>query len=117
MELWHGKDANVKAAQQAMLHRAQCNRTARRGPPSQEIPNRRYLQFSLAALRNSSLKIAMMKRRILIAALTQTSNTRMTIRMTICPPFILIYPPSFPHFSCVRGHADKLKNAMERVDE
>jgi fructose-bisphosphate aldolase, class I len=26
-----GKDANVKAAQQALLHRAQCNRAARRG--------------------------------------------------------------------------------------
>ena len=31
LELWHGKEANVNAAQQALLHRARCNRAARRG--------------------------------------------------------------------------------------
>ena len=31
LEIWQGKDSNVKAAQQALLHRAQCNRAARRG--------------------------------------------------------------------------------------
>ncbi len=31
MEIWHGEDANVKAAQQALLHRARCNWLARRG--------------------------------------------------------------------------------------
>ncbi len=31
LEIWQGKEANVKAAQQALLHRAQCNRAARRG--------------------------------------------------------------------------------------
>jgi fructose-bisphosphate aldolase class I len=31
LDIWQGKEANVKAAQQALLHRAQCNRTARRG--------------------------------------------------------------------------------------
>ena len=31
MEIWHGDDANVKAAQQALLHRARCNRAARHG--------------------------------------------------------------------------------------
>jgi len=31
MEIWSGQDANVKAAQQALLHRARCNRAARRG--------------------------------------------------------------------------------------
>ena len=31
LELWLGQDANVKAAQKALLHRAQCNRAARRG--------------------------------------------------------------------------------------
>ena len=31
MEIWQGKDANVLAAQQALYHRAACNRTARRG--------------------------------------------------------------------------------------
>jgi fructose-bisphosphate aldolase class I len=31
LEIWLGKDANVKAAQRALLHRAQCNRLARRG--------------------------------------------------------------------------------------
>jgi fructose-bisphosphate aldolase class I len=31
LEIWHGKQANVSAAQQALLHRAQCNRAARRG--------------------------------------------------------------------------------------
>jgi len=31
LEIWRGQEANVKAAQQALLHRARCNRAARRG--------------------------------------------------------------------------------------
>ena len=31
LEIWLGKEANVKAAQQALLHRAKCNRAARGG--------------------------------------------------------------------------------------
>ena len=31
LELWHGKDAQVPVAQQALLHRARCNQAARRG--------------------------------------------------------------------------------------
>jgi fructose-bisphosphate aldolase class I len=31
LEIWQGKEANVLAAQQALLHRARCNRAARRG--------------------------------------------------------------------------------------
>jgi fructose-bisphosphate aldolase class I len=31
LELWRGEEANVPAAQQALLHRARCNRAARRG--------------------------------------------------------------------------------------
>jgi len=31
LEIWRGKESNVKAAQQALLHRARCNRAARRG--------------------------------------------------------------------------------------
>jgi fructose-bisphosphate aldolase class I len=31
LEIWKGEDANVLAAQQALLHRARCNRAARRG--------------------------------------------------------------------------------------
>jgi fructose-bisphosphate aldolase class I len=31
LEIWLGKDENVKAAQQALLHRARCNLAARRG--------------------------------------------------------------------------------------
>jgi len=31
LEIWSGQDANVKGAQQALLHRARCNRAARRG--------------------------------------------------------------------------------------
>ncbi|MEO8043866.1 MAG: class I fructose-bisphosphate aldolase [Spartobacteria bacterium] len=31
LEIWRGEEANVKAAQQALLHRAKCNRAARRG--------------------------------------------------------------------------------------
>jgi len=31
LEIWSGQDTNVKAAQQALLHRASCNRAARRG--------------------------------------------------------------------------------------
>ena len=31
LEIWRGDESNVKAAQQALLHRAKCNRAARRG--------------------------------------------------------------------------------------
>ena len=31
LEIWHGEEANVRAAQQALFHRANCNRAARRG--------------------------------------------------------------------------------------
>ncbi len=31
LEIWHGEDANILAAQQALYHRASCNRAARRG--------------------------------------------------------------------------------------
>lgn len=31
LEIWKGKDSNVPAAQKALIHRAQCNRAARRG--------------------------------------------------------------------------------------
>jgi fructose-bisphosphate aldolase class I len=31
LEIWSGQDANVKAAQQALVYRAKCNRAARRG--------------------------------------------------------------------------------------
>jgi fructose-bisphosphate aldolase class I len=31
LEIWSGQDANVKDAQQALQHRARCNRAARRG--------------------------------------------------------------------------------------
>jgi fructose-bisphosphate aldolase class I len=31
LEMWRGEEANVPAAQQALYHRARCNRAARRG--------------------------------------------------------------------------------------
>jgi fructose-bisphosphate aldolase class I len=31
LEIWHGQDANIGAAQKALYHRANCNRLARRG--------------------------------------------------------------------------------------
>ncbi len=31
LEIWHGEESNVSAAQQALYHRANCNRAARRG--------------------------------------------------------------------------------------
>ena len=31
LEIWRGEEANVKAAQKTLLHRARCNRAARRG--------------------------------------------------------------------------------------
>ena len=40
MEIWHGEEANVIAAQQALYYRAKCNQAARRGeyrPPKEEI--------------------------------------------------------------------------------
>jgi len=40
LELWKGFDANVPAAQQALYHRARCNRAARRGEYSPEMEKR-----------------------------------------------------------------------------
>jgi fructose-bisphosphate aldolase class I len=37
MELWKGQEANVSAAQQALVHRARCNQAARRGEYSQAM--------------------------------------------------------------------------------
>ena len=37
LELWKGQEANVLAAQQALLHRARCNQAARRGEYSQAM--------------------------------------------------------------------------------
>ena len=39
MEIWHGEDANVPAAQEALLHRAQCARAARRGEYTAAMEN------------------------------------------------------------------------------
>ena len=37
LEIWHGQDAHVLAAQQALHHRARCNRAARRGEYTVEM--------------------------------------------------------------------------------
>jgi fructose-bisphosphate aldolase class I len=37
LDAWQGKEANVAAAQQALVHRARCNRAARRGEYSAEM--------------------------------------------------------------------------------
>ena len=39
MDIWHGEDANVPAAQKALLHRAKCARAARRGEYSATMEN------------------------------------------------------------------------------
>jgi fructose-bisphosphate aldolase class I len=31
LEIWHGEEANILAAQHALFHRANCNRAARHG--------------------------------------------------------------------------------------
>ena len=40
LELWKGQEANVLAAQQALVHRARCNQAARSGEYSQEMEKR-----------------------------------------------------------------------------
>ena len=37
LEIWHGEEAHVSAAQQALYHRARCNRAARRGEYSETM--------------------------------------------------------------------------------
>jgi fructose-bisphosphate aldolase class I len=37
LEIWHGEEANVPAAQQALHHRARCNWAARRGEYNAEM--------------------------------------------------------------------------------
>jgi fructose-bisphosphate aldolase class I len=40
LEIWKGQEANVSAAQQALVHRARCNQAARRGEYSQAMEKR-----------------------------------------------------------------------------
>ena len=40
LELWKGKEANISAAQQALVHRARCTQAARRGEYSAEMEKR-----------------------------------------------------------------------------
>ena len=39
LEIWRGQEANVKTSQQALLHRAKCNRAARRGEYTAAMEN------------------------------------------------------------------------------
>jgi fructose-bisphosphate aldolase class I len=39
LEIWHGEQSNVPAAQQALYHRAKCNRAARRGEYNATVEN------------------------------------------------------------------------------
>jgi fructose-bisphosphate aldolase class I len=50
LEIWRGIEANTKSAQQALLHRARCNRTARRGEynDSMEAPSKNIPQLTPA---------------------------------------------------------------------
>jgi fructose-bisphosphate aldolase class I len=51
LEIWRGLDANTKAAQQALLHRARCNREARSGEysPAMETTPRSFEQLTKVA--------------------------------------------------------------------
>ena len=40
LKIWHGEDAHVVAAQQALYHRASCNQAARRGEYHREMEAR-----------------------------------------------------------------------------
>jgi fructose-bisphosphate aldolase class I len=42
LEIWRGAETNVKAAQQALLHRAQCNCAARRGEYTAALESPKY---------------------------------------------------------------------------
>ena len=42
LEIWRGKEDNVPAAQQTLLHRARCNRDARRGDYNTGIERQIY---------------------------------------------------------------------------
>jgi fructose-bisphosphate aldolase, class I len=39
MDIWHGEDSKIPAAQKALLHRAQCAHAARRGEYSSAMEN------------------------------------------------------------------------------
>ena len=52
LEIWHGKQANVSSAQQALQHRAQCNRAARRGEynAAMEMDNREIALYDVSSV-------------------------------------------------------------------
>ena len=43
LDIWHGEDVNVLAAQQALYHRAICNRAARQGKYNAVVEENKYL--------------------------------------------------------------------------
>ncbi|MEO6845889.1 MAG: class I fructose-bisphosphate aldolase, partial [Chthoniobacterales bacterium] len=44
MQIWSGQKTNMEAAQSALIHRAKCNRAARRGEYTAAMDNLEYLQ-------------------------------------------------------------------------
>ena len=63
LEIWQGQAANTVAAQQALLHRARCNRAARRGEytaamENQQAQNRMVFEASDRAVGKSTLRIS-----------------------------------------------------------
>jgi fructose-bisphosphate aldolase class I len=55
LQIWQGKEANVLAAQQALLHRARCNRAARRGEYSAAMER---VGKDIASSGGSSVKVS-----------------------------------------------------------
>ena len=52
LDIWHGQQANVVAAQKALLHRAACNRAARRGQYSAAMDNQAAPQRAIERWEN-----------------------------------------------------------------
>ena len=54
LEIWHGKEANARMAQQALYHRATCNRAARMGEYDEAIDHQEATLFGSAIYAGSS---------------------------------------------------------------
>jgi fructose-bisphosphate aldolase class I len=54
LEIWRGEETNVAAAQQALVHRATCNRAARRGEYHAAMENNRSTTTPLSPLAKSA---------------------------------------------------------------
>jgi fructose-bisphosphate aldolase, class I len=101
LEIWHGEDANVMAAQKELLHRVKCNHAARRGEYSLaiEVDHKNNLMPSAFdasrfvsrqkkfVVANWKMYTNTIEARHLARAVVNGVGSEKSVNIVICPPF------------------------------